>query len=49
MSESKREEILSSNKIEPISMYYKFKTLDDEYDEYFKIYGKLIRRGGKKK
>lgn len=49
MSESKREEILSSNKIEPISMYYKFETLDDEYDEYFKIYGKLIRRGGKKK
>ncbi|MEG2983311.1 MAG: hypothetical protein RR835_01335 [Peptostreptococcaceae bacterium] len=49
ISEDKREEILSSNKIEPIAMYYKFETIDDEYDEYFKIYGKIIRRGGKKR
>lgn len=49
ISEDKREEILSSNKIEPIPMYYKFETLDDEYEDYFKKYGKIIRRGGKKR
>ena len=49
MSEDKREEILSSNKIEPIHMYYKFESMDYEYDDYFKIYGKIIRRSGKKR
>ena len=49
MPEDKREEILSSNKIEPIHMYYKFESMDYEYDDYFKIYGKIIRRGGKKR
>ena len=47
--EDKREEILSSNKIEPIHMYYKFESMDDDYDDYFKTYGKIIRRGGKKR
>ena len=46
--EKRREDILSSNKIEPIKMHYRFETIDDEYDDYFRIYGKLIRRGGKK-
>lgn len=49
INDLKREEILSSDKIEPISMHYKFETLDSEYDEYYKKYGKIIRRGGKKK
>ncbi|WP_270646670.1 hypothetical protein [Paeniclostridium hominis] len=49
MPEGKREEILLSNKIEPIHMYYKFESMDYEYDDYFKIYGKIIRRGGKKR
>lgn len=45
----KREEILCSDKIEPIHMHYKFEMMDDEYDNYYKKYGKIIRRGGKKK
>ncbi|WP_250672848.1 hypothetical protein LZ906_004760 [Paraclostridium ghonii] len=45
----KREEILCSDKIEPIHMHYKFEMMDDEYDDYYKKYGKIIRRGGKKK
>lgn len=49
ISEEKREEILSSNKIDAIHMHYKFEDLDKEYDEYFKTYGKIIRRGGKKR
>lgn len=49
ISELKREEILSSEKIEPIHMHYKFETLDFEYDNYYEKYGKIIRRGGKKK
>lgn len=49
ISEEKREEILSSNNIDAIHMHYKFKDLDKEYDEYFKKYGKIIRRGGKKR
>lgn len=49
ISEEKREEILSSEKIESIKMHYKFEMLDNEYDDYLRIYGKLIKRGGKKK
>lgn len=49
MGEEKREEILCSEKIEPVHMHYKFETMDDEYDDYYKKYGKIIRRGGKKK
>lgn len=49
ISEEKREEILSSNNIDAIHMHYKFEDLDKEYDEYFKKYGKIIRRGGKKR
>lgn len=45
----KREEILASDKIEPIHMHYKFEMIDYEYDNYYKKYGKIIRRGGKKK
>lgn len=30
-------------------MHYKFEIMDDEYDDYYKKYGKIIRRGGKKK
>ncbi len=49
MDEEKREEILCSEKIEPVYMHYKFEIMDDEYDDYYKKYGKIIRRGGKKK
>lgn len=49
ISEKRREEILSSEKIESVKMHYKFEMIDDGYDEYFKKYRKLIRRGGKKK
>ncbi|GAA0090468.1 hypothetical protein UT300009_04940 [Paraclostridium bifermentans] len=49
MDEEKREEILCSEKIEPVHMHYKFEIMDYEYDEYYKKYGKIIRRGGKKK
>lgn len=49
MDEEKREEILCSEKIEPVHMHYKFEIMDDEYDDYYKKYGKIIRRGGKKK
>lgn len=49
ISEKRREEILSSEKIESVKMHYKFEMMDDGYDEYFKTYRKLIRRGGKKK
>ncbi|MGL5694172.1 MAG: hypothetical protein ACRCXA_08845 [Peptostreptococcaceae bacterium] len=45
----KREEILSSEKIEPLKMHYKFECIDVEYDDYFKIYGAIIKRGGNKK
>ena len=49
ISESKREEILSSEKIEPMKMHYKFECIDTEYDDYFKKYGAIIKRGGNKK
>lgn len=49
MSESKRDEILSSDKIEPIKMHYTFECIDEEYDDYFKKYKSIIKRGGKKK
>lgn len=49
ISEKKREEILSSNKIEPLKMHYKFECIDKEYDDYFKKYGTIIKRGGNKK
>ncbi|MFR0019036.1 MAG: hypothetical protein ACLRU3_03670 [Paraclostridium sp.] len=49
MDEEKREEILCSEKIEPVHMHYKFEIMDDEYDDYYNKYGKIIRRGGKKK
>jgi len=49
LSELKIDEILSNSKIEPIKMHYKFESLDEEYDDYFKKYGSIIKRGGKKK
>ena len=49
LSEVKIDEILSNSKIEPIKMHYKFESLDEEYDDYFKKYGAIIKRGGKKK
>ncbi|RDY24563.1 hypothetical protein CHF27_002670 [Romboutsia maritimum] len=49
ISEDKRDEILSNNKIEPIKMHYKFECIDEEYDVYFEKYKSIIRRGGKKK
>ena len=49
ISESKRDDILSNNKIDPIKMHYKFECLDDEYDRYYKKYKSIIKRGGKKK
>lgn len=49
ISENKRDEILSSEKIEPIKMHYKFECIDKEYDDYFKKYGAIIKRGGNKK
>ncbi|MGL5328467.1 MAG: NUMOD1 domain-containing DNA-binding protein, partial [Peptostreptococcaceae bacterium] len=49
MSEEKRDEILSNEKIEPVKMHYKFECIDKEYDDYFKIYGAIIKRGGSKK
>ncbi|WP_122638566.1 hypothetical protein [Romboutsia sp. Marseille-P6047] len=49
ISEEKREEILSSDKIEPLKMHYKFECIDKEYDDYFTKYGTIIKRGGNKK
>lgn len=49
ISEAKRDDILSNDKIEPIKMHYKFETLDDEYDKYYIKYKSIIKRGGKKK
>lgn len=49
ISESKRDEILSSNKIEPIKMHYTFESIDTEYDDYFQKYKSILQRGGKKK
>ena len=49
ISENKRDEILSSEKIEPMKMHYRFECIDTEYDDYFKKYGAIIKRGGKKK
>lgn len=49
ISKKKREEILSSEKIDSIRMNYKFECIDEEYDDYFKLYGAIIKRGGKKK
>ena len=30
-------------------MHYKFESLDNEYDEYYRKYKSIIKRGGKKK
>jgi len=49
ISESKRDDILSNDKIDPIKMHYKFEVLDDEYDKYYTKYKSIIKRGGKKK
>ncbi|MEF9991937.1 MAG: hypothetical protein RRZ84_05020 [Romboutsia sp.] len=49
ISQRKRDEILSSDKIEPINMHYKFECIDEDYDDYFKKYKSIIKRGGKKK
>lgn len=49
ISEAKIDEILGSDKIEPIKMHYRFECIDEEYDEYFKKYKSIIKRGGKKK
>lgn len=49
VSESKRESILSNDKIEPINMHYTFECIDEEYDDYFVKYRSIIQRGGKKK
>lgn len=49
ISEERRDEILSSEKIEPIKMHYKFECIDEDYDDYFKKYGAIIKRGGNKK
>lgn len=49
ISENKRDEILSSEKIEPLKMHYRFECIDKEYDDYFKKYGAIIKRGGNKK
>lgn len=49
ISEEKRDEILCSDKLEPVKMHYKFECVDKEYDEYFIKYKSIIKRGGKKK
>ena len=49
ISERIRDEILSSDKIEPVNMHYRFECIDEEYDEYFEKYKSIIKRGGKKK
>lgn len=49
ISEEKIDEILGSDKIEPIKMHYRFECIDEEYDDYFKKYKSIIKRGGKKK
>jgi len=49
MSDDKRDEILCNEKIEPIKMHYVFECIDEEYDNYFKKYKSIIKRGGKKK
>lgn len=49
ISEDKIDEILGSDKIEPVKMHYRFECIDEEYDEYFKKYKSIIKRGGKKK
>ena len=49
ISDSKRDDILSNNKIDPIKMHYKFECLDEEYDRYYIKYKSIIKRGGKKK
>ncbi len=49
MSDAKRDEILCNEKIEPIKMHYVFECIDEEYDDYFKKYKSIIKRGGKKK
>lgn len=45
----KRNEILINDKIEVLKMNYRFECIDEEYDEYFKKYKFIIKRGGKKK
>ena len=49
MCEEKRDEILCSEKLEPVKMYYTFECIDEEYDDYFRKYKSIIKRGGKKK
>ncbi|WP_131042198.1 hypothetical protein, partial [Clostridioides difficile] len=38
LSNEKRNEILTNDKIEALKMNYKFECIDEEYDEYFKKY-----------
>ncbi|HBF0841600.1 TPA: hypothetical protein KON86_004396 [Clostridioides difficile] len=49
LSDKKRNEILTNSKIEALKMNYRFECIDEEYDEYFKKYKSIIKRGGKKK
>lgn len=49
LSNEKRNEILTNDKIEALKMNYRFECIDEEYDEYFKKYKSIIKRGGKKK
>lgn len=49
LSDKRRNEILTNDKIETIKMNYKFECIDEEYDEYFQKYKSIIKRGGKKK
>lgn len=49
MSEYKRDEILCSEKIDPVKMHYKFECIDEEYNKYFVKYKSIIKRGGKKR
>lgn len=43
ISDEKREEILSSDKLEPLKMHYKFECIDKEYDDYFLKYKSIIQ------
>lgn len=49
ISEDQREDILCSEKLEPVKMHYTFECIDEEYDDYFRKYKSIIKRGGKKK
>lgn len=49
ISEDQRDDILCSEKLEPVKMHYTFECIDEEYDDYFRKYKSIIKRGGKKK